>query len=268
MSVAFSKRYEIGKPIGSGGNSCVYACVPKVSASTHMCAAKFVRTNDKTSREAAHLMMLIGAKNVVQTREMFVDKGWTIFVQEMLAKGTLRNTIEDHGVFSETHARAIILQIAHGLHSCHSRNIMHGDVRPNNVMFDADNNAKLIDFEESELCFPGEHVPVSQLPRSVCYATPELMTLNQRGQHSDVWALGVLAYILLHGRFPFEIKEYTKTGIELDKILHGPLSVGSQFDESAHSFLHHMLERDWQKRCTIEECINHPFLYGVPAIHA
>jgi carbon catabolite-derepressing protein kinase len=119
------------------------------------------------------------------------------------AGGELFNHIVQHGKMSETEARRIFQQIMSGVEYSHRLKIIHRDLKPENVLLDDDLNVKLADYGLSNRVTEGEFLKTSC--GSPNYAAPEVI---QGGYYSgpevDVWSAGVILYVMLCGRLPFE----------------------------------------------------------------
>lgn len=102
----------------------------------------------------------------------------------------------------ELEAKKVFRQLCHGVNYCHNRNVLHRDIKLENILLDENLNVKIIDFGFS-ICIPPEKT-LAIFCGTPSYMSPEIVTKCQyKGGPSDVWALGVVLYALLCGRFPF-----------------------------------------------------------------
>jgi len=153
--------------------------------------------------EEIELLKELDHPNIGQVIEMFEDKKKIYFVNEMMQGGSLLERLTREQVISEEVTARIIRQILSALTYLHSQGIVHGDIKPSNVHFHTveDDIVKIIDFGSSR------RVAQDELLHGVYgtsyYVAPE--TLEGGYDHSaDVWATGVLLYILLSGNPPFD----------------------------------------------------------------
>ena len=103
----------------------------------------------------------------------------------------------------EEDARHVFRQIVEGVAYCHSKNVVHRDIKLENVMVDAGNNVKIIDFGFSITAAKGKKLSI--FCGTPSYMAPEMVRkVDYCGQKVDVWALGILLYTMLCGRFPFK----------------------------------------------------------------
>lgn len=144
--------------------------------------------------------------NVVRLFEVFHKKKAMFFVMELCTGGhlgqVLRNTPE--GYIDPQIARQYILQITRALVHCHARGICHRDIKLQNILLEnrtKDAQVKLVDFGNGAH-FVG-HCPMTKIVGTTYTAAPEVFK-ESYDERCDIWSLGVVAYILLSGRRPFE----------------------------------------------------------------
>lgn len=112
---------------------------------------------------------------------------------------------QDKRKIGEDKAKKIIKQVLKALYYCHSRNVTHRDIKLENVIITEDGLVKIIDFGFSTC------IPIEKKVRMFCgtpsYMAPEIVKkVEYRGPPVDIWATGVLFYVLLSGKFPFRGK--------------------------------------------------------------
>ncbi|CUH79800.1 bifunctional protein-serine/threonine kinase/phosphatase [Tropicibacter naphthalenivorans] len=126
-------------------------------------------------------------------------------VSEYVQGVTLREWMADHPGAPLTEVRGIIDQIAMGLRALHRREMIHQDLRPENVMIDADGTAKIIDLGSVAVAGVEEAAPglLGQMPGTYQYTAPEYLTGDAASWRSDQYALACIAYEMLTGRLPY-----------------------------------------------------------------
>jgi len=121
----------------------------------------------------------------------------TDFIQ---GKTLAQKLLEDDVPFNEAEAAYILNQLASAINHCHSKNIIHCDIKPENIMIDENNNVTLIDFGLSKIYS-------KKLLEFSCgtpaYMAPECL-MKKYTDKCDVWSFGIILYILMTGRLPFE----------------------------------------------------------------
>ncbi|HSZ83648.1 MAG TPA: serine/threonine-protein kinase [Polyangia bacterium] len=130
------------------------------------------------------------------------DPGAGLFVLELMAGGTLAERLAATGPLTLAHARRLGLDVLAALGVAHARGIVHRDVKPANVFFDAAGNAKLGDFGAAHLADFGQ-TQTGGFFGTVAYMAPEQITGSAIGVAADLYALGVTLFQALTGRPPF-----------------------------------------------------------------
>ncbi|WP_106746452.1 bifunctional protein-serine/threonine kinase/phosphatase [Yoonia maritima] len=126
-------------------------------------------------------------------------------VTEYVEGATLRQWMTDNPKPSLDQVRGIITQIATGLRAFHRREMIHQDIRPENIMIDSDGTVKIIDFGSASVAGIEEAAPgtLGELPGTYQYTAPEYLSGDAISWRSDQYALGVIAYEMLSGRLPY-----------------------------------------------------------------
>uniref|UniRef100_A0A0K0F7D1 SNF-related serine/threonine-protein kinase n=1 Tax=Strongyloides venezuelensis TaxID=75913 RepID=A0A0K0F7D1_STRVS len=157
----------------------------------------------------------------------------------------------------ERQAQHYFSQIIKAIDYCHALRVVHRDLKPENVVFfEKLGMAKLTDFGFSNLYTPGETLKTSC--GSLAYSAPEILLGDSyEATAVDVWSAGVLLYMLLCGKLPFQ--EATD-GETLTKILDCKYSIPENISNEAKSLISRMLVRDPRKRATIAEIVQHPWV--------
>jgi calcium-dependent protein kinase len=200
-------HYDLHETIGEGALSRVRRATHKQS--NNIRAVKVVRKADlefgerRKVLEEIELLKELDHPNIGQVIEMFEDPKKMYFVNEMMQGGSLLERLTREYV-SEANAANIIHQILSAVTYLHSKNIVHGDIKPSNLHFQdvEGENIKLIDFgscrrnEKDEL--------LHGVYGTSYYVAPEVLEQNGYDNRIDVWSVGVLMYILLSGQPPFD----------------------------------------------------------------
>ena len=159
--------------------------------------------------------------NICRLYEVFDEGRFYYLVMEWCKNGELYDEITVAGNFSEQMAADLIDQILRAVAYCHSRGVVHRDVKPENVLMDKELVAgqiftKLIDFDNS--CTFEEGQLLQGVFGTVYYIAPEVVSGQQYDERCDVWSVGVIMYIMLTGQPPFsgssdeEVIENVKKG--------------------------------------------------------
>jgi serine/threonine protein kinase len=176
---------------------------------------------------------------------------------------TLRNFQE----FSEEEAKNIISQLVSALQYCHSKGVMHLDLKLDNIMVDGEGqNVKLIDFGLCDFVTPESGDLITRRCGSEEYCAPEILmakVTSFSGMKLDVFSLGVVLYCLLGAQFPFDPKRRKQT-LKLQAI--PPIKFKFEASPLAIDLVAKMLESDPAKRISMEQVASHPWLQQCPSL--
>nr|XP_041568495.1 MAP/microtubule affinity-regulating kinase 4 isoform X3 [Taeniopygia guttata] len=168
---------------------------------------------------------------------------------EYASAGEVFDYLVSHGRMKEKEARAKFRQIVSAVHYCHQKNIVHRDLKAENLLLDADANIKIADFG-----FSNEFSRGSKLDTfcgSPPYAAPELFQGKKYdGPEVDIWSLGVILYTLVSGSLPFDghnLKELR------ERVLRGKYRVPFYMSTDCENILRRFLVLNPAKRCTLEQ---------------
>ena len=176
-------------------------------------------------------------------------------VMEYLGTSNLCTHVKAKRKLHEDEARRIFSQIAQGLEYMHVQSIIHRDIKLENVLFDEDRNAKLIDFGFSVQCKDKKLKVFCGTPS---YMAPEIVKRTEyRGKPVDIWSLGVVLYAMMSGCFPFSAKTYPDL---YKKIIKGHFRFPESFSPSLRDLVSNMLRADPNERFTVQQCRNHPWV--------
>jgi calcium-dependent protein kinase len=266
--------YMIDKVLGSGAYGVVCKAVHKKTGELR--AIKFIsRKKVKTQTESELLSEIdilkhLDHPNIMKIFEFSANvKGYYI-VSEYLPGGELFDVIAKRKQFSEVDAASIMRQLIGAISYCHSKHVMHRDLKPENILIDAIEGdmiyVKIVDFGNALFCPPNK--AISEKVGSIYYVAPEILN----GHHTykcDVWSLGVIMYILLSGRVPFNGSSEKKI---FKDILKGSFSFPSplwdRISKEAKDLITKMLTYNPDKRIAAAEAYNHPWfkICELPAV--
>ncbi|KAF9031001.1 Pkinase-domain-containing protein [Hymenopellis radicata] len=219
------------------------------------------REKNKTRvRREFEYMRALRHPHIIKLYEVISTTDYIIFVLEY-APGELFNHIVAHGRMSEDKARRFFQQLISGVEYSHRLKIVHRDLKPENVLLDEDLNVKIGDFGLSSVISDGDFLTTSC--GSPNYAAPEVIRGGiYAGPEIDVWSSGVILYVMLCGRLPFEDDN---VHVLFNKITHGQYQIPSFLSPDAKSLIEVMLAVDPVKRITVHDITRHPFFTtGLP----
>nr|XP_034332878.1 twitchin isoform X27 [Crassostrea gigas] len=258
--------YDILEELGSGAFGVVHRCVEK--ATGRVFVAKFINTpyplDKATVKNEINIMNQLHHPKLLQLKDAFEDRHEMILVLEFLSGGELFDRIaaEDYKM-TEAEVINYLRQVCEGLKHMHEHSIVHLDVKPENVMCETkkSTNVKMIDFGLATKLNPDEIVKVTTATAE--FAAPEIVDSEPIGFYTDMWAVGVLAYVLLSGLSPFAGEDDLET---LQNVARCDWEFAeeafSQVSPEAKDFIRRLLIRRPQERMTVHDCLDHAWLKG------
>lgn len=201
------ERYEIISRIGTGGMANVYKA--KDSKLNRFVAVKVMKSEfreDKTfitkfKREAQAAAGLANP-NIVNVFDVGEDDGVYYIVMELVEGITLKEYISKKGRLSVREATSIAIQVCMGLEAAHAQNIVHRDVKPQNIIISTDGKVKVTDFGIARAA--SSNTISSNAMGSVHYSSPEQVRGGYADSKSDIYSVGITIYEMLTGRVPFD----------------------------------------------------------------
>ena len=257
--------YKYGRLLGKGAFG-------KVNLSLHVLTGRLVAIksinktklmNEKQKRkimlETTIMKTLSKSNNVVKIFETYETKKHYCIVMEYICAGDLLSYIKKRGKLTEQVAKFIFKQIVLSLQYIHSHNIVHRDIKLDNILIDLDNNIKICDFGVSKIIKKGE----SMLEQcgTPAYIAPEIL-LNQgyEGFGVDIWSAGVVLYAMLGGTVPFKGNNINELH---DLIIKGEYKPLKEISPEATHLIRSILEVDPKKRISTKDILVHPWLINV-----
>jgi tetratricopeptide (TPR) repeat protein len=206
--VAVPRRFRVLHVLGAGALGRVYAAEDELLGRTVALKVLSVGPGAGGPERAAFLRFLREAEAIGRLRHPHIvtlhelDEGAALMVLEHLPGGTLGDALARSGPLGPARARRLALDVLAGLGAAHRSGIVHRDVKPANVFFDAAGNAKLGDFGAAHLLDFG-HTQTGSFVGTLAYLSPEQITGVGIGFPADLYGLGATLYEALTGRPPF-----------------------------------------------------------------
>ncbi|EIN06534.1 Pkinase-domain-containing protein [Punctularia strigosozonata HHB-11173 SS5] len=236
--------------------------VPNASSNSHQTPEQAAKQANKdaskeirTLREAA-LSMLLHHPYICGMREMIVHTHHYYMVTEYVNGGQMLDYIISHGRLRERVARKFARQIGSALEYLHRNNVVHRDLKIENILISQSGNIKLIDFGLSNLYNPSDHL--STFCGSLYFAAPELLNAKlYTGPEVDVWSFGVVLYVLVCGKVPFDDQSMPALHA---KIKRGLVEYPVWLSAECKHILSRMLVTNPAARALLTEVLNHPWM--------
>ena len=201
-------RYEILDQIGTGGMADVYkAKCHKLNRYVAIKVMKSEFSQDKTfvSKFWAEAQSAAGLvnPNVVNVYDVGVENGIYYIVMELVEGITLKKYIEKRGRLPYKEAVSIAIQVANGMDAAHKHNIVHRDIKPQNIIISKEGKVKVTDFGIAKVASSAT-INTSASMGSVHYISPEQARGGYSDERSDIYSLGITLFEMLTGTVPFD----------------------------------------------------------------
>ncbi|XP_034403774.1 serine/threonine-protein kinase SIK3 homolog isoform X4 [Cyclopterus lumpus] len=246
-------HYEIERTIGKGNFAVV-------KLATHIItkAKVAIKIVDKTQLDDENLkkifrevqiMKLLKHPHIIRLYQVMETERMIYLVTEYASGGEIFDHLVAHGRMAEKDARKKFKQIVAAVHFCHCRNIVHRDLKAENLLLDHNLNIKIADFGFSNLFSRG------QLLKTWCgsppYAAPELFEGKEYdGPKVDIWSLGVVLYVLVCGALPFDGSTLQNLRA---RVLSGKFRIPFFMSTDCEYLIRHMLVLEPSRRLTMEQ---------------
>uniref|UniRef100_A0A7N8XN10 non-specific serine/threonine protein kinase n=1 Tax=Mastacembelus armatus TaxID=205130 RepID=A0A7N8XN10_9TELE len=266
------RYYEIGRVIGDGNFAVVRECRRRDNRQT--LALKIVERSKLLGRE--HMMQnelsLLGSlchPRIVRLFAHYHTHSHSYLVMELVSGGDLFEAISERGKFSEAEAGLMVSDMSEALNYIHCKSIVHRDLKPENllvgIMVSAVLMLKLGDFGLAMVVTE----PVFTICGTPTYVAPEILFETGYGVAVDIWALGVILYILLCGFPPFRSRDRDQEELfQLIKQgqLHFPSPYWDLISEEARGLVRALLQPDPTVRLTAEQTLLHPWVKAMTSV--
>ncbi|MCB8981721.1 MAG: serine/threonine protein kinase [Ardenticatenaceae bacterium] len=227
QKMVLNGRYELLERIGSGGMSVVYKAQDR--ALGRIVAVKMMHesfTSDsgflKRFQQEAHAAANLAHPNIVTVHDIGQDEYKHFIVMEFVEGKTLKEIIRSYKGEPMPIGRALdlIIQVCNGIGYAHRANLVHCDVKPQNIIVTVDDQVKVADFGIARAISTATQVqPVSQVWGTPQYFSPEQAAGDTPTPASDVYSIGVILFEMLTGQLPFAAESHTAMAL---KHLHTP----------------------------------------------
>ncbi|KAK6766101.1 hypothetical protein RB195_025794 [Necator americanus] len=263
-NVKFEQCYERSKLIGDGKFGKVYLVRERATGTEF--AAKVIRLKQQADRQEVErevsILTQLRHPRIAQIYDAFYTaNNEVVLVMEIVRGGELFDRVADENyVLTEQAVVMIICQLCEAIDYIHEQNILHLDIKPENIMCvsQTGNRIKLIDFGLARY-YDGTQ-ELRYMAGTPEFAAPEVIKYEQLDFSTDMWSVGVITYILLSGYSPFLGENICETYCNVEK---GAWEFTEEFDsvsEEAKDFVSRLIVYDKRKRMLPKECLAHPWI--------
>ncbi|KAG1957379.1 serine/threonine-protein kinase SIK2a isoform X1 [Pimephales promelas] len=252
--------YDIERTLGKGNFAVVKLARHRITKSE--VAIKII---DKTQLDAVNLakiyreveiMKLLDHPHIIKLYQVMETKNMLYLVTEYARNGEIFDYLASRGRLSEIDARRKFWQILSAVEYCHERNIVHRDLKAENLLLDAHMNMKIADFGFGNFFRPGE--PLTTWCGSPPYAAPEVFEGQQyEGPQLDIWSMGVVLYVLVCGALPFDGPSLP---VLRQRVLEGRFRIPYFMSEDCEHLIRKMLVLDPARRLSLSQIKEHRWM--------
>uniref|UniRef100_A0A672HDY2 Serine/threonine-protein kinase DCLK2 n=1 Tax=Salarias fasciatus TaxID=181472 RepID=A0A672HDY2_SALFA len=265
-SSIINEKYKVGKVIGDGNFAVVKECVERSTG--HEFALKIIDKARCCGKEhlienEVAVLRRVRHPSIIELVEVDETPSQLFLVMELVKGGDLFDAITSSTKYSERDASAMVFNLAGAIKYLHRMNIVHRDIKPENLLVceypDGTKSLKLGDFGLATVV----EGPLYTVCGTPTYVAPEIIAETGYGLKVDIWAAGVIAYILLCGFPPFRSENNVQEEL-FDQILRGKLEFPSPDWDAislpAKMLISQMLQVNVDARFTAEEVLSHPWV--------
>lgn len=263
----FSDNYELKEELGKGAFSVVRRCVQKSTG--HEFAAKIINTKKLTARDfqklerEARICRKLQHPNIVRLHDSIQEENYHYLVFDLVTGGELFEDIVAREFYSEADASHCIQQILESVHHCHHNGVVHRDLKPENLLLASKAKGAAVKLADFGLAIEvqGEAQAWFGFAGTPGYLSPEVLKKEPYGKPVDIWACGVILYILLVGYPPFWDEDQHRLYAQIKTGSYDyPSPEWDTVTPEAKNLINQMLTVNPSKRITASEALKHPWI--------
>ncbi|XP_054838853.1 calcium/calmodulin-dependent protein kinase type II subunit gamma isoform X5 [Eublepharis macularius] len=263
----FTDEYQLYEELGKGAFSVVRRCVKKTSSQEY--AAKIINTKKLSARDhqklerEARICRLLKHPNIVRLHESISEEGFHYLVFDLVTGGELFEDIVAREYYSEADASHCIHQILESVNHIHQHDIVHRDLKPENLLLASKCKSAAVKLADFGLAIEvqGEQQAWFGFAGTPGYLSPEVLRKDPYGKPVDIWACGVILYILLVGYPPFWDEDQHKLYQQIKAGAYDfPSPEWDTVTPEAKNLINQMLTINPAKRITADQALKHPWV--------
>ncbi|KAM4526476.1 calcium/calmodulin-dependent protein kinase type II subunit gamma isoform 8-T8 [Fundulus diaphanus] len=271
-STRFTDEYQLYEELGKGAFSVVRRCVKKSSGQEY--AAKIINTKKLSARgtvsqdhqkleREARICRLLKHPNIVRLHDSISEEGFHYLVFDLVTGGELFEDIVAREYYSESDASHCISQILESVNHIHQHDIVHRDLKPENLLLASKMKGAAVKLADFGLAIEvqGDQQAWFGFAGTPGYLSPEVLRKDPYGKPVDIWACGVILYILLVGYPPFWDEDQHKLYQQIKAGAYDfPSPEWDTVTPEAKNLINQMLTINPAKRITAEQALKHPWI--------
>ncbi|XP_069609358.1 calcium/calmodulin-dependent protein kinase type II subunit gamma isoform X3 [Ranitomeya imitator] len=263
----FTDEYQLYEELGKGAFSVVRRCVKKSSNQEY--AAKIINTKKLSARDhqklerEARICRLLKHPNIVRLHDSISEEGFHYLVFDLVTGGELFEDIVAREYYSEADASHCIHQILESVNHIHQHDIVHRDLKPENLLLASKCKGAAVKLADFGLAIEvqGDQQAWFGFAGTPGYLSPEVLRKDPYGKPVDIWACGVILYILLVGYPPFWDEDQHKLYQQIKAGAYDfPSPEWDTVTPEAKNLINQMLTINPAKRITADQALKHPWV--------
>ncbi|XP_051504888.1 calcium/calmodulin-dependent protein kinase type II subunit gamma-like isoform X19 [Myxocyprinus asiaticus] len=266
-STRFTDEYQLYEELGKGAFSVVRRCVKKSTGQEY--AAKIINTKKLSARDhqklerEARICRLLKHPNIVRLHDSISEEGFHYLVFDLVTGGELFEDIVAREYYSEADASHCINQILESVSHIHQHDIVHRDLKPENLLLASKMKGAAVKLADFGLAIEvqGDQQAWFGFAGTPGYLSPEVLRKDPYGKPVDIWACGVILYILLVGYPPFWDEDQHKLYQQIKAGAYDfPSPEWDTVTPEAKNLINQMLTINPAKRITADQALKHPWI--------
>ncbi|XP_069045390.1 calcium/calmodulin-dependent protein kinase type II subunit gamma isoform X15 [Lepisosteus oculatus] len=266
-STRFTDEYQLYEELGKGAFSVVRRCVKKSTGQEY--AAKIINTKKLSARDhqklerEARICRLLKHPNIVRLHDSISEEGFHYLVFDLVTGGELFEDIVAREYYSEADASQCIHQILESVNHIHQHDIVHRDLKPENLLLASKLKGAAVKLADFGLAIEvqGDQQAWFGFAGTPGYLSPEVLRKDPYGKPVDIWACGVILYILLVGYPPFWDEDQHKLYQQIKAGAYDfPSPEWDTVTPEAKNLINQMLTINPAKRITADQALKHPWV--------
>ncbi|XP_067371056.1 calcium/calmodulin-dependent protein kinase type II subunit gamma isoform X35 [Channa argus] len=266
-STRFTDEYQLYEELGKGAFSVVRRCIKKSTGQEY--AAKIINTKKLSARDhqklerEARICRLLKHPNIVRLHDSISEEGFHYLVFDLVTGGELFEDIVAREYYSEADASHCINQILESVSHIHQHDIVHRDLKPENLLLASKMKGAAVKLADFGLAIEvqGEQQAWFGFAGTPGYLSPEVLRKDPYGKPVDIWACGVILYILLVGYPPFWDEDQHKLYQQIKAGAYDfPSPEWDTVTPEAKNLINQMLTINPAKRITADQALKHPWV--------
>nr|XP_033796382.1 calcium/calmodulin-dependent protein kinase type II subunit gamma isoform X7 [Geotrypetes seraphini] len=263
----FTDDYQLYEELGKGAFSVVRRCVKKSTSQEY--AAKIINTKKLSARDhqklerEARICRLLKHPNIVRLHDSISEEGFHYLVFDLVTGGELFEDIVAREFYSEADASHCIHQILESVNHIHQHDIVHRDLKPENLLLASKTKGAAVKLADFGLAIEvqGDQQAWFGFAGTPGYLSPEVLRKDPYGKPVDIWACGVILYILLVGYPPFWDEDQHKLYQQIKAGAYDfPSPEWDTVTPEAKNLINQMLTINPAKRITADQALKHPWV--------